>query len=332
MNKSILLFVASSLLLSIFSCKSFQPSANLNNYQKYFESADTVFDKGKVRITFFGTSTLLFDDGETQLLIDGFFSRPNAAKAIFGKVKTDTLLLKSILAEQNINRLGGIFVCHSHYDHAMDAPYVAHITGATVYGSSSTSFVCSGAGLPQKQTHVFAAGEKFELGKFTIEVLTSKHTPPFKILGKSNATDPNHPNITQPLRQPAKADKFIEGGTFDFYITHGKKRFCVKASTNYLDSALYRRPTDVFFLGTAMLGKFTSEFREKYFAETITATGAKTVVPIHWDNFTRPLSRPLEALPRIGDNVDAGFTFLIEKCEQQKIKLQMLQGKQSLVY
>lgn len=332
MNRAILLFAASTLLLSIYSCKSFQPSANLSNYQKYFENADTVFDSGNVRLTFFGTSTLLFDDGETQLLIDGFFSRPQAGHVIFGKVKTNTAVVKQTIAQQHIERLKGIFVCHSHYDHAMDAPQVAQQTGAKVFGSASTANVCKGAALPDSLIAVFAPHQKFELGKFTIEVLPSKHTPPFKILGKSNATDPNHPDITEPLKQPAKADKYIEGGTFDFYITHGNNRFLVKASTNYLENALLQKPADVLFLGTAMLGKFSKDFQEKYFAETVAATGAKMVVPIHWDNFTKPLSKPLEALPHIGDDVENGFNFLIEKCAQQKIKLQLLQGKQSLVY
>ena len=30
-----------------------------------------------VTVTWFGVTTLLFDDGDTQLLIDGFFSRPS---------------------------------------------------------------------------------------------------------------------------------------------------------------------------------------------------------------------------------------------------------------
>ena len=32
-----------------------------------------------VTATWFGVTTLLFDDGDTQLLIDGFFSRPSLA-------------------------------------------------------------------------------------------------------------------------------------------------------------------------------------------------------------------------------------------------------------
>ncbi len=32
-----------------------------------------------VTVTWLGVTTLLFDDGETQILIDGFFSRPSLA-------------------------------------------------------------------------------------------------------------------------------------------------------------------------------------------------------------------------------------------------------------
>jgi hypothetical protein len=40
-----------------------------------------------VTVTWLGVTTLLFDDGETQILIDGFFSRPSI---------TDILLLRPV--------------------------------------------------------------------------------------------------------------------------------------------------------------------------------------------------------------------------------------------
>src|SRR5262245_60869304 len=44
---------------------------------------------GEVKVTFLGTTTLLFDDGETQLMIDGFFSRPPMAKVALSPIETD---------------------------------------------------------------------------------------------------------------------------------------------------------------------------------------------------------------------------------------------------
>ena len=42
-----------------------------------------------LRVTFLGVSTLLFDDGESAILTDGFFTRPNRRIVFLGKVAPD---------------------------------------------------------------------------------------------------------------------------------------------------------------------------------------------------------------------------------------------------
>ena len=207
------------------SACAFLPSANLQHFESYFvKNIQNDSIKG-IKVTFFGTSSLLFDDGKAQILIDGFFSRPNMLQVGFGKIKTNTKRVENTLAKAKIDRLKGVFVCHSHYDHVLDAPFIAKKTNAILYGSNSTIQTGIGANLPLENMHEFFANESITIGDFTIKVLASKHTPPFRVLGKTNATDPNRPNIDKPLAQPTKVDNYIEGGTFDFYITHNDKHF-----------------------------------------------------------------------------------------------------------
>lgn len=310
----------------LFSSCALQPSANLQHFEPYFVKNiqnDTI--KG-VKTTFFGTSSLLFDDGRTQILIDGFFSRPNTLQVAFGKIKTNTKRVEMTLAKANINRLKGVFVCHSHYDHVLDAPFIAQKTNAILYGSNSTIQTGIGSSLQPENMHEFKPDETIEIGDFTIKILASKHTPPFKVLGKTNATDLNHPNIDKPLAQPTKVDNYIEGGTFDFYITHHGKNILVKASTNFIPNALDTYPCDALFLGCAMLGKFDSTFQNNYYKHTVKATNAKLVVPIHWDNFMRPLTKPMQALPKMVDNVENGLGFLIERTKKEQKKIQLMQA------
>ena len=89
-------------------------------------------------MTFFGVSTLLFDDGETKLFVDGFFSRPSASKVIFSKLSTDKTLIKEIIEEYDLANLQGIVTTHSHYDHALDAAMLARLTTCKLFGSIST--------------------------------------------------------------------------------------------------------------------------------------------------------------------------------------------------
>lgn len=322
-----------SFVILLSGCRALKPSADLKNFTSLFVKNEqtTPIANGQVKVTFFGTSTLLFDDGETQLLVDGFFSRPPLGKVAFGKMRSDEKLIEAVIDSHKINRLKGVFVCHSHYDHVLDAPSVCKLTGAALYGSSSTLMVGKGAGLAEQQMHLYNVGTEIPFGQFTVVILNSKHTPPFKVMGKTNATDPNHPNITEPVKQPAKEHDYIEGGTYDIYIKHGNHTMLVKASTNFVEGALNNYPVDVLFLGSAMLGKMPADFQQNYYAQTVKATGAKTVVPIHWDSFMKPLNKPLQALPHAVDDVDAGFKFLQSKTQQDGVALKLMQVQQSML-
>ena len=104
-----------------------------------------------MKVTFFGTTTLLFDDGKDQILFDCHFTRPSLLKYIAGSEPTDTKLADELLKKHHIDRLKAIFVSHSHHDHVMDVPYVANKTGAAVYGTSSAMNVCRGGDVDEKK-------------------------------------------------------------------------------------------------------------------------------------------------------------------------------------
>ena len=127
-----------------------------------------------MKITFLGTTTLLFDDGADQILFDAHFTRPSIEKYVVGAyVETDTELCDRLIERHHIDRLRAIFVSHTHHDHVMDAPYVARKCGATVYGSSSAKNVALGGGVPEDKTVVFQHGD---LSKGTALLLQSKST------------------------------------------------------------------------------------------------------------------------------------------------------------
>jgi L-ascorbate metabolism protein UlaG (beta-lactamase superfamily) len=324
---SVGLLLAASLMFAAY--ENLKPSADLKLYAEYFvpQNAEEK-DSKNIKVTFSGVSTLLIDDGETQLLIDGFFTRPGVAKVGFGKIYSDTNIVRQYLKQLNINRLKGIFVAHSHYDHALDAAEVARLTKAILFGSSSTLNIGRGAKLTDSMMQLFEPEDEMQLGAFTVAVLPSRHSPAIKILGMDNATDPNHPDITTPLRLPAKAKDFIEGGSYDFYIKHPRGRIYIKPSANFIPGALQRYPADIIFLGVGTLGKQSADVQESYYHETVEATEAKTVIPLHWDNFTLSLDKPLQPAPMLGDNVGAAFDFLIRKCNAQQRKFRLLNGKE----
>ena len=111
-----------------------------------------------VKVSFLGVATVLLDDGETALLTDGFFSRPDKMTVFLRKVAPDTQAIGDGLERARItlagaagSKLAAVIPLHSHYDHAMDAPEVAKLTGAVLMGSSSTLMMGKGWGLDDKQ-------------------------------------------------------------------------------------------------------------------------------------------------------------------------------------
>jgi L-ascorbate metabolism protein UlaG (beta-lactamase superfamily) len=300
---------------------------DLERYRPYFlKDADGTPKDGAVKVTFFGTTTLLFDDGETQLMTDGFFTRPSLITVARGKLETDTKIVDAVLKKAKIDRLQALFVAHSHYDHALDAAYVAKTTKAKLHGSASTLNIGRGGGLGDEQMVLFEPGKEQAVGKFKVTVLKGKHSPPIK-----GINDDLGQTIDKPLKQPATARDYKEGGSFDFLIKHGDRAILVIPSGNYVEGALDKVRADVLFLGTGGVGKQTREFQTNLYDNTVKKVQPRLVIPVHWDNFFTPLSDRLEPPGKLIDDAPAAFDFLIERLKADKIQFGILQGYNSVM-
>lgn len=151
-----------------------------------------------MKITFFGTTTLLFDDGQDQVLFDAHLTRPSLARYLLGKGRTDTAAADAMIRRHRIKRLRAVFISHSHHDHVMDLPYLANRTGAQVYGSTSACNVARGGRVPEEKLTVFSGNETFSVGKFRVTVIPSLHSKPTAFNNDLGQT------IDQPLVQPAR--------------------------------------------------------------------------------------------------------------------------------
>ena len=109
---------------------------------------------GSVTVRFTGSTTLLFDDGETSWMTDGWFSRPTFIEIITEHVEPDLAAIGRGLKANEVDKLDAVIPLHSHYDHAMDAPEVARRTGATLYGSESTANIARGWGLEEGRIEI----------------------------------------------------------------------------------------------------------------------------------------------------------------------------------
>jgi L-ascorbate metabolism protein UlaG (beta-lactamase superfamily) len=264
-----------------------------------------------VRATFLGVSTLLLEDGETALLTDGFFSRPALLRTLVTRIAPDGARIASALERAGIRSLAALLVVHSHYDHAMDAPEVARRTGAVVLGSPSTAWIARGGGLPEAQIRQVVPGETLAFGGFRVTPLPGRHFPHGQAMGE----------LREPLRPPARATAWLEGGSYAYLVEHAAGSLLVNGSAGYVEGALRGRRADVVFLGVGLLSTQDAAYRDAYWREEVAAVGARRVVPIHWDDFTRPLDRPLVPFPRALDDVDATLRFLRERGRAEGVEV-----------
>ncbi|MCV7027929.1 MBL fold metallo-hydrolase [Mycobacterium sherrisii] len=266
-------------------------------------------------VTWLGVATLLIDDGSSALLTDGYFSRPGLARVAAGKVAPSPARVDGCLARAAVSRLAAVIPVHTHIDHVLDSALVADRTGAQLVGGESAANVGRGYGLPEERLVVAASGEPIRLGAYEVTLVESHHCPPDRFPGVIDA----------PLVPPVKAAAYRCGEAWSALIQHlpTGKRLLIQGSAGFVTGALTGRHADAVYLSVGQLGLRPRSYLLDYWAETVQAVGARRAIAIHWDDFFRPLSKPLRALPYAGDDLDASMRILDELAARDGVALHL---------
>lgn len=264
----------------------------------------------RVTVRFLGVATLLFSDGHTHLMTDGFFTRVSYLDILRNRaVAPDRDAVTRALARAGVTRLAAVMAVHSHYDHAMDAPEVARRTGALLLGSPTTAWIGRGDGLPEEQIRVVQPGVPIRLGDFTVTFHESRHVPlPFGLEGMREDLD-------APLVPPAPAMDYPMGGAWTIEIAHPLGTTLVQGSAGFLEGALRDVEAHTVLLGTGALARQDADYREAYYGELVDAVGARRVIPIHFDDLTAPWDGPLVPGPSLTGDPTLAFDELIARAE-----------------
>jgi L-ascorbate metabolism protein UlaG (beta-lactamase superfamily) len=250
-----------------------------------------------VTATWLGVTTLLFDDGETQILVDGFVSRPTLFESLTRRpVTCDAPMINYVMNEYGINRLAAIIPAHSHYDHAMDVGAIANRSSASILGSESTANIARGYGVPDDQIVVAETGTPYSFGDFTVTLVPSLHAP----IGLRGEV-PLAGTVDEPLELPAPITAWREGGSFSIVISHPQGTTIVQASAGFSEGALDDVQADVVMLGVGLLESLGREYTERYWQALVTSTGATRVFPVHFEDQTRPFGE-IVLPPKLIDN------------------------------
>jgi L-ascorbate metabolism protein UlaG (beta-lactamase superfamily) len=250
-------------------------------------------------VRWLGVTTILFDDGETQILIDGFFSRPSLFDGLLKRpVTNDAATINFAMHEFRMRSLAAIIPLHSHFDHAMDVGAVARRSSASVLGSESTANIARGAGVPEDQVVVVSDGAEYEFGEFKVRLIESRHGP----IGWRGSV-PLDGTIDAPLEFPTPVQSMRVGTVWSVIVEHPQGTTLVQGGSGFVEGALEGVKVDLALLCTFGLPSLGVEYSEQYWQEMVTTTGASAVVLMHFDDFTYAFGEVVPA-PKVLDNLE----------------------------
>jgi L-ascorbate metabolism protein UlaG (beta-lactamase superfamily) len=163
----------------------------------------------------------------------------------------------------------------------MDVPAVAQHTGARCHGPARVCELLRALGVPERQVHEIKVGDCLTLGPFRVRALPGEHTPtPLDWL----LNGPLPCRLEPPLRirdyrMADRTDQLcywvgVEGTSWQL------------ARQRELPSIPLGEPADVL-----VVMPFEAPDRLRRLLANV---NPKLVIPFHWDNLFRPLSRPLK--------------------------------------
>lgn len=261
---------------------------------------------GGVTVQWLGVSTLYFSDGQSSFFIDGFFTRPSIKEIITAPLAHDEARMKESLDRAAIRSAGAVLVSHNHYDHIMDAPWVANRFAALLYvpdelhkqKSLRDATRYPVLGFPHKT---------FDVGRFKITAVRTQHSPTFLLAQLSEA-----------IQEFFYGVHFEANGSFSFLIKHDCGTFAVIPSANSEGGMFGDQSPQVVFLGIGRLGRQNSVYASQYFDQTIGNQSVKYVMPIHWDDFTKPFDSNVPLPSWVADDVHHAMTSLINYASKRQ--------------
>jgi L-ascorbate metabolism protein UlaG (beta-lactamase superfamily) len=239
-----------------------------------------------VRVRWLGTAGFEITFETTTILIDPYLTRASLPRLVAGKLEPNTKLLRSHLPKAD-----AIIAGHTHFDHALDIPFLARSTGAMVFGSRSAITLCRGSSVPEAQLVDVERSPGSdpvvqEVGPFRLRFLPSAHSP--LLLGRV----PFPGEIVDCSDIPMRAERYRCGAVFGIEIEVAGRRIYHLGSAEILDASMPQKEVD---LALVCVAGWTTTPR---FPERVAkALSPRAVLLSHWDDFFRPLDAPVRRLP-----------------------------------
>jgi L-ascorbate metabolism protein UlaG (beta-lactamase superfamily) len=236
-------------------------------------------------IRWLGTAGFVVETATTVVMIDPYLTRSRLRTLVARPLVADERAVRAHLPP----RLDAVLCGHSHFDHLLDAPLIANLTGAKLVGSSTTCAFGRASGLPASQlVSIEGAGGSVMIGDIDVRFVPSLHGRIF--LGR--VPFPGH--VDSPPTLPARVWQYPVGGAFGILLHAIKTTVYHNGSADLIDANLHSTHADVLLIGIA--GRSATR---DYVKRLSTLLEPAFVVPTHHDAFFAPLDEGVHLLPGI---------------------------------
>lgn len=247
-------------------------------------------------IQWLGTAGFRIVSGGHHFWLDPHLSRQDVPELLFGQIEPE---LERIRADVDVAH--AVAVGHSHFDHALDAPAIAKLHQARLYGSEDTLNWARGYGVDASLLRELRGeGETYDEGPFALRAVKSEHSALFG----GRIPFPGH--IATALRGPAHMSNWRCGPVFGLHLQAAGTSVYHVGSAALVEAELSGVQADVVLCCT--IGRHATP---NFTRRVVDALQPKLLIPCHWDQFWRPLDAPVRQIP--GNDLE-GFLAEVAAC------------------
>jgi L-ascorbate metabolism protein UlaG (beta-lactamase superfamily) len=251
-----------------------------------------------------GIGGVSITDGKDTLFFDPVATKPNLKHWFFGSAfKSNPDQAQKILRETQTKNLRAIFISHTHFDHAVDAPEIARATGATMYGGPSLEVVAKAYNPEAPRFKFIGNRDVVRVGDFKITAINREHAPVLRFLGWHFLPGPVRMEFDFGFYQ------YREGEVWCYFVEHPLGNILLDQGSQFFEENKgYSGKVKAYFLGVA-----NKVSMQDLVENNIGKILPKKVIPIHFDFFflqsetLEKLRMPQNQLEEIQEKVKAGF-------------------------
>jgi len=224
------------------------------------------------RIRWLGVAGIELEYRGARLLIDPYVTRLPMRFLLGGRPLPNAELVRRLIPPAC-----AVLVSHAHFDHLLDIPVVCRDLGAAAYGSANTCQLLAAAGVSAGRIIPIQPGACISAAPLEVAGFAG-------VQGRTLGLEPHAGRLRAGLRYPFRLDDYRLDGMFSFRVSMGDRAVLVWNSPS--ENGVPRADVLVY---VPLLGADAC-------IRIVRASGARAVLPVHWENFFSPLDRPMSPL------------------------------------